>query len=121
MTRIGSSRRRCTALKGRGFTLPFSNGWASAFAAATALADPLLEGRVEPRHLRAVQRRREPPIRVIQGLQSLAHRRIVAPAVGGGGIPSLPPPVRALLGLRIVRDLPARIIAFGIWPVHVRS
>jgi hypothetical protein len=29
--------------------------------------------------------------------------------------------VRALLGLRVVRDLPARIIAFGIWPVHVRS
>ena len=92
-----------------------------AVAAANALANPLLEGRVESRHLRAVQRRREPPIRVIQGLQSLAHRRIVAPAVGGGGIPSLPPPVRALLGLRIVRDLPARIIGFGIWPVHVKS
>jgi hypothetical protein len=28
-------------------------------------------------------------------------------------------PVRAILRLRAVRDLPARIMAFGIWPVHV--
>jgi hypothetical protein len=33
---------------------------------------------------------------------------------------TLPPaPVRALLRLRAVRDFPARIMAFGIWPVHV--
>ncbi len=31
--------------------------------------------------MRAVQRRRELPIRILHGLQSLAHRRIVAPAV----------------------------------------
>ena len=92
-----------------------------AVAAANALANPLLEERVGSRHLRAVQLRREVPIRFIQGLQSLIHRRIVAPAIGEGGIPSPPPPVRALLGLRVLRDLPARIIAFGIWPVHVRS
>jgi 2-polyprenyl-6-methoxyphenol hydroxylase-like FAD-dependent oxidoreductase len=114
---IGDAAHAMSPVGGVGINLAIQD----AVAAANALADPLLEGRVEPRHLRAVQRRREPPIRVIQGLQSLAHRRIVAPAVGGGGIPSLPPPVRALLGLRIVRDLPARIIAFGIWPVHVRS
>ncbi len=69
----------------------------------------------------ALQLRREVPIRIIQGLQSLVHRRIVAPAVGGGGEGTPPPPVRALLGLRVVRVLPARIIAFGNWPVHVRS
>ena len=27
--------------------------------------------------------------------------------------------MRALLRLRAVRDLPARIMAFGVWPVHV--
>jgi 2-polyprenyl-6-methoxyphenol hydroxylase-like FAD-dependent oxidoreductase len=92
-----------------------------AVAAANALADPLLKGRMEFRHLRGVQRRRETPIRVIQGLQSLAHRRVVAPSVSGGGIPSPPAPVKALLRSRIVRDLPARLIAFGIWPVHIKS
>ena len=90
-----------------------------AVAAANALAGPLRQGNVELRHLRAVQRRREVPIRVIQGFQTLAHRRLVAPAVSSGGLPSPPAPVRALLRLRAVRDLPARIIAFGIWPVHV--
>ena len=90
-----------------------------AVAAANALAGPLREGTVADRHLRAVQRRREIPARAIQGLQALAHRRVFAPAVSSGGLPSPPAPVRALLRLRAVRDLPARIMAFGVWPVHV--
>jgi 2-polyprenyl-6-methoxyphenol hydroxylase-like FAD-dependent oxidoreductase len=114
---IGDAAHAMSPVGGVGINLAIQD----AVAAANALANPLLEDRVGSRHLRAVQLRREVPIRIIQGLQSLAHRRIVAPAVGGGGIPSPPPPVRALLGLRVVRDLPARIIAFGIWPVHVRS
>jgi 2-polyprenyl-6-methoxyphenol hydroxylase-like FAD-dependent oxidoreductase len=113
---IGDAAHAMSPVGGVGINLAIQD----AVGAANALADPLLKGRVESRHLRAVQRRRDLPIRVIQGLQSLVHRRIVAPAVGGGGIPSPPQPVRALLGLRIVRTLPARIIGFGIWPVHVR-
>jgi len=46
---------------------------------------------------------------------------VAASVVGSDGIPSPPAPVKALLRLGIVRDLPARIIAFGIWPVHVKS
>jgi 2-polyprenyl-6-methoxyphenol hydroxylase-like FAD-dependent oxidoreductase len=111
---IGDAAHAMSPVGGVGINLAIQD----AVAAANALANPLLEDRVGSRHLRAVQLRREVPIRIIQGLQSLAHRRIVAPAVGEGG---MPPPVRALLGLRVVRDLPARIIAFGIWPVHVRS
>ena len=34
-------------------------------------------------------------------------------------LPSLAAPVRAILRLRAVRDLPAHIMAFGIWTVHV--
>ena len=49
----------------------------------------------------------------------LAHRRVFAPAVSSGGLPSPSAPVRALLGRQAIRDLPARIMAFGIWPVHV--
>jgi 2-polyprenyl-6-methoxyphenol hydroxylase-like FAD-dependent oxidoreductase len=111
---IGDAAHAMSPVGGVGINLAIQD----AVAAANALAEPLRAGKVEQRHLRAVQLRREVPIRVLQGLQSLAHRRIVAPAVGGGGLPSPPPPVRALLGLRVVRDLPARIIGFGIWPVH---
>ena len=55
-----------------------------AVAAANALAGSLLEGKVGIRRLRWVQRRREVPIRVIQRLQTLAHRRLAAPAVSSG-------------------------------------
>jgi hypothetical protein len=66
-----------------------------------------------------VQRRREIPTRAIQVFQTMAHRRVFAPAVSSGVLPSPPAPVRALLRLRAVRDLPSRVIAFGLWPVHV--
>jgi 2-polyprenyl-6-methoxyphenol hydroxylase-like FAD-dependent oxidoreductase len=114
---IGDAAHAMSPVGGVGINLAIQD----AVAAANALAHPLLKSKVESRHLRAVQRRREPPIRIIQGLQSLAHRRVVAPAVGSDGIPSPPTPVKALLRSGIVRDLLARIIAFGIWPVHVRS
>ena len=82
-----------------------------AVAAANALAGVLRQGNVELRHPRSVQRRREVPIRIIQR-QTLARRRVFAPAVSSGGLPSPPTPVRALLRLRAVRDLPAP----GSWP-----
>ena len=74
---------------------------------------------MEPRHPRAVQRRRELPTRVIQRFQTLAHRRLAAPAVSSAGLPSPPASVRALLRLCAVCDLPARIMTFGVWPVYV--
>jgi 2-polyprenyl-6-methoxyphenol hydroxylase-like FAD-dependent oxidoreductase len=113
---IGDAAHAMSPVGGVGINLAIQD----AVAAANALAEPLRAGRAELRYLRAVQLRRELPIRILQGLQSLVHRRIVAPAVGGGGIPSPPLPVKALLRPRVVRDLPARIIAFGIWPVHVK-
>ncbi len=112
---IGDAAHAMSPVGGVGINLAIQD----AVAAANALAGPLREGRVELRHLRAVQRRREVPIRVIQGFQTLAHRRVFAPAVSSGGLPSPPAPVRALLRMRSVRDLPARIIASGVWPVHV--
>jgi 2-polyprenyl-6-methoxyphenol hydroxylase-like FAD-dependent oxidoreductase len=112
---IGDAAHAMSPVGGVGINLAIQD----AVAAANALARPLREGGVEPRHLRAVQRRRELSIRIIQGLQSQAHRRVVAPAVGSGDLPSPPAPVKGLLRTRIVRDLPARIIAFGVRPVHV--
>ncbi len=93
---------------------------ADAVAAANILARPLREGRVRSRDLAAVQLRRELPTRAIQTIQSVAQRRVVSSLLGPEGAPSLPAPARALLNLRPVRDLPARIIAFGIWPEHVK-
>jgi 2-polyprenyl-6-methoxyphenol hydroxylase-like FAD-dependent oxidoreductase len=113
---IGDAAHAMSPVGGVGINLAV----ADAVAAANALAGPLKAGRVRSRDLAAVQLRRELPTRAIQALQSFTQRRVVASSLRPGGAPSLPAPARALLRLRLVRDLPARIIAFGIWPVHVR-
>ena len=112
---IGDAAHAMSPVGGVGINLAIQD----AVAAANALTGPLREGSVGLRHLRAVQRRREIPTRAIQGFQTMAHRRVFGPAVSSGNLPSPPAPLRALLRLRAVRDLPARIMAFGVWPVHV--
>jgi 2-polyprenyl-6-methoxyphenol hydroxylase-like FAD-dependent oxidoreductase len=112
---IGDAAHAMSPVGGVGINLAIQD----AVAAANTLAKPLLEGSVENRHLRSVQRRREIPTRAIQVFQTMAHRRVFAPAVSSAVLPSPPAPLRALLRLRAVRDLPSRIMAFGVWPVHV--
>ena len=113
---IGDAAHAMSPVGGVGINLAI----ADAVAAANALAGPLKDGRVRWRHLVAVQLRRELPTRVIQALQSFAQRRIVSSSLSPAGAPSVPAPARILLRLRPVRDLPARIIAFGVWPEHVK-
>ncbi len=113
---IGDTAHAMSPVGGVGINLAI----ADAVAAANALAGPLREGRVSARDLMAVQLRRELPTRAIQAIQSIAQRRVVSSALGTDGAPSIPAPARALLSLRPVRDLPARIIAFGIRPEHVK-
>jgi 2-polyprenyl-6-methoxyphenol hydroxylase-like FAD-dependent oxidoreductase len=113
---IGDAAHAMSPVGGVGINLAI----ADAVAAANILATPLREGRVRSRDLTAVQLRRELPTRAIQAIQSFAQRRVVSSFLGPEGAPSLPAPARALLNLRTVRDLPARIIAFGIWPEHVK-
>jgi 2-polyprenyl-6-methoxyphenol hydroxylase-like FAD-dependent oxidoreductase len=113
---IGDAAHAMSPVGGVGINLAI----ADAVAAANALAGPLGAGRVHSRDLAAVQLRRELPTRAIQAFQSVAQRRVISSSLGPGGAPSLPAPARALLSLRHVRNLPARIIAFGIWPEHVK-
>jgi 2-polyprenyl-6-methoxyphenol hydroxylase-like FAD-dependent oxidoreductase len=113
---IGDAAHAMSPVGGVGINLAI----ADAVAAANILARPLREGRVRSRDLAAVQLRRELPTRAIQAIQSVAQRRVVSSILGPEGAPSLPAPARALLSLGPVRDLPARIIAFGIWPEHVK-
>jgi 2-polyprenyl-6-methoxyphenol hydroxylase-like FAD-dependent oxidoreductase len=113
---IGDAAHAMSPVGGVGINLAI----ADAVAAANILAGPLRVGRLRSRDLAAVQLRRELPTRAIQAFQSVAQRRVASSALGPDGAPSIPAPARALLSLRPVRDLPARIIAFGIWPEHVK-
>ncbi|MCA1688624.1 MAG: FAD-dependent oxidoreductase [Actinobacteria bacterium] len=73
------------------------------------------------RYLAAVQRRRELPTRLIQGGQALIQSRVLAPALASDGPFAPPLLLRLLLRVPIVRDVPARVVAFGVWPVRVKG
>ncbi|HEX6293128.1 MAG TPA: FAD-dependent oxidoreductase [Herpetosiphonaceae bacterium] len=89
-----------------------------AVVAARWLGPALKAGRLDLDTLRAVQRRRAWPTRVIQAIQALAHRRIVAQALSSSAPLRLPGLLRLALRLPIVSRGIGRLIAFGAWPVR---
>jgi 2-polyprenyl-6-methoxyphenol hydroxylase-like FAD-dependent oxidoreductase len=91
-----------------------------AVVAAGVLAEPLLQQRPRLRDLRAIQRRCEWPVRIIQTFQTLAQNQILGGPFAAVATGSLPLRLRLLARTPLLRDLPARLVAFGIWPVHVR-
>jgi 2-polyprenyl-6-methoxyphenol hydroxylase-like FAD-dependent oxidoreductase len=97
-----------------------------AVSAANILTGPLRESQarlvaVDEKHLAAVQRRRELPTRVIQAAQAQIQKNVLAPALGSSG-PSFSPPLllRLLPRIPLLRDLPGRLIGYGLWPSRVR-
>jgi 2-polyprenyl-6-methoxyphenol hydroxylase-like FAD-dependent oxidoreductase len=91
-----------------------------AVAAANILVGPLRGGVVTTEQLRRVQRARELPTRIIQAFQTFAQRRVVAGALSSRQTAAVPLPLRLLLRTPFLRDLPARLIAFGFRPAHLR-
>jgi 2-polyprenyl-6-methoxyphenol hydroxylase-like FAD-dependent oxidoreductase len=91
-----------------------------AVAAANVLVEPLRRGSVTTEQLRRVQRERELPTRIIQAFQAFAQRRVVAGALSTRQTVAVPLLLRLLLRTPYLRDLPARLIAFGFRPAHLR-
>ncbi|HEY9619976.1 MAG TPA: FAD-dependent oxidoreductase [Crinalium sp.] len=85
-----------------------------AVAAANHLSQPLKRKQVQSRHLAAVQRERQLPTRFIQFFQSLIQQTVIKSALSNQ---SLQPP--AFLNLPFLRDIPPRIVGFGLFPPHV--
>jgi 2-polyprenyl-6-methoxyphenol hydroxylase-like FAD-dependent oxidoreductase len=92
-----------------------------AVAAANRLAAPLRDGRPALGDLRAVQRRRAWPTAIIQGLQVVIQRRLIAPVLARTAPQRLPLPVRLLARYPRLRRLPGRLIGLGIRREHVRQ
>lgn len=97
-----------------------------AVEAANVLATPLRESRertvdVAEQHLAAVQRRRELPTRVIQAAQAQIQRRVLAPALRSNEPFSPPLPLRLLPRIPILRDVPGRLIGFGLRPTRIKE
>jgi len=84
-----------------------------AIEAANVLATPLRTGEATQAQLAEVQKRREPAVKAIQRFQGLVQDRIVKAALDRDRPFQLPWVARVLLRLPLLRDLPARMIAFG--------
>jgi len=93
-----------------------------AVVAANILTQPLLEGGVTLKHLRAIQRKRERPVRFIQFVQTQVQKRLIAAALNSQQpMLEIPGYVRAFFRFPLVREIPARLIAFGPVRVHVEN
>jgi 2-polyprenyl-6-methoxyphenol hydroxylase-like FAD-dependent oxidoreductase len=92
-----------------------------AVVAANVLARPLKAGQLRLSDLHDVQRRREWPTRLIQAVQALAHRWVVARALASTEPVNLGTFLRLCLRLPMLRTLSARLIAFDLRPASVQS
>jgi 2-polyprenyl-6-methoxyphenol hydroxylase-like FAD-dependent oxidoreductase len=90
-----------------------------AVEAANVLAEPLRAGRVHDGHLAEVQRRRERLTRIIQRFQAVMQKRITNRALASARRFSPPLALRIILRVPGLRNVPARIMAFGVRRVRL--
>jgi 2-polyprenyl-6-methoxyphenol hydroxylase-like FAD-dependent oxidoreductase len=113
---IGDAAHAMSPAGGVGINLAVQD----AVAAANLLAAKLKQGNVTENDLRAVQQRREMPVRRIQAGQVFIHRRMFGPE---GKVFALSWPVRKLIGLLapILRRVAARVVGLGFRPEHIQT
>jgi 2-polyprenyl-6-methoxyphenol hydroxylase-like FAD-dependent oxidoreductase len=92
-----------------------------ATVASNMLASPLKSGRVEVSDLAKVQSDRELPTRIIQAVQSAVQNRIIANVLSSPNGVKIPALVRLAVRIPVIRDIPARLIAFGVHRAHVAN
>lgn len=116
---IGDAAHPMTPAAGAGIKYAIED----AIEAANVLATPLLQGSCGLQQLREVQRRRECAIRAIQAIATVQQQTILSralraapPASGPRRVPLM---ARLLPRIPLLRDLPARIIAFGFRRVRL--
>jgi 2-polyprenyl-6-methoxyphenol hydroxylase-like FAD-dependent oxidoreductase len=91
-----------------------------AVEAANVLSEKLRQGRpIEEADLAEVQRRREPVVRTIQRIQGVVQERIVGETLRHRRQFVPPLPLRILLRTPFLRDIPARMLAFGPRPYRL--
>lgn len=114
---IGDAAHAMSPVGGVGINLAIQD----AVAAANILAEPLAENRVTSDDLKAVQKRREFPTRVIQRMQIFVQDRVIRNVLSSTERPIPPWPVQLLNRFPYLRRFPARLVGIGVRPEHVRT
>lgn len=93
-----------------------------AVEATNLFAGPLKSGTLQLSDLAHLQRKREWPIRIIQAAQSTVQNRILANVLQSTNASfKIPWAVRAFFATPVIRDIPARALAFGVTRVRLRE
>lgn len=92
-----------------------------AVVVSNVLGAKLKSGSVQERDLARVQRQRELPVRVIQVFQALLQKQVLARVINSDQPFVVSPMTRRILGLPVLRTFAARLIAFGLWPAHLKQ
>jgi 2-polyprenyl-6-methoxyphenol hydroxylase-like FAD-dependent oxidoreductase len=113
---IGDAAHAMSPIGGVGINLAVQD----AVAAANFLSGPLARNAADL-DLHAVQRRRELPTRIIQHLQLLVQRRVIAPALQSHAPVAPPAAVQFLASRPLFQRWIGKLIGVGIRPEHLRQ
>jgi 2-polyprenyl-6-methoxyphenol hydroxylase-like FAD-dependent oxidoreductase len=113
---IGDAAHAMSPVGGVGINLAIQD----AVAAANILCKPMLSGESPDRYLIQVEERRMLPVRVIQGIQSEVHHRMIGAALRNQRLRA-PLALRLIDRMPLLQRIPARLVGLGIRREHIHS
>ena len=113
---IGDAAHAMSPIGGVGINLAI----ADAVAAGNCIAKPLADGTLKDADLAKIQKRRELPVKLIQGVQLAVQNRILAPVLKATGPLPVPFAAKLLNWFPVLRRIPALLVGVGYRMEHVR-
>jgi 2-polyprenyl-6-methoxyphenol hydroxylase-like FAD-dependent oxidoreductase len=114
---IGDAAHAMSPMGGVGINLAVQD----AVAAANILIPPLKQNTLSIRHLQAVQKRREWPVRMTQRLQVTLQNRIINTVLTNTKTLSVARPIKWMQRWPILRRLPGYLVGIGFRAEHIRK